>query len=292
VDVLDLVTGRTRRLTPDVPDSVTATPVAWSPDGARLVIRVEVSTPNFRSVLGAVTLDDGRWTRWTEGPEQPVFGSPVAFARTGDRLAYQVGRVVTVAAPDGRKTSSFVLPNESWLAGKGAWTPDGRSLVLATRQAASTDWTLRAVDPTTGRDVAPLDLPQVSGVSAIRLLGWRPEGSALVVAYQPGPHVPVQFDDPMEIDQRTTYGNVRAIRILALTPGADTPSTVMTAPEQVLAVDVADDVISSGRTRDAGPPGGVGGRFWVWTTLIALVIAGVAAFRGRKRLARWFDGQR
>ena len=85
-----------------------------------------------------------------------------------------------------------------------------------------------------------------------------------MIAYQPEPLSPDRFDQPLELDQRTAYPNVRSVRVLALTPDATAPRTLMTGPEQILAVDVADNVISSGRTREANPPGGVGGRFWAW----------------------------
>lgn len=62
------------------------------------------------------------------------------------------------------------------------------------------------------------------------------------------------------MDQRTAYGNVRSIRVLSLTPGAAAPVTLLTAPDQVLAVDVADSVVRAGRVREADPPSGPGGR--------------------------------
>ncbi|WP_158573834.1 hypothetical protein [Micromonospora craniellae] len=144
----------------------------------------------------------------------------------------------------------------------------------------------------TGRDAGPLDVPAVSDVTTIRLLGWGPDGSALVVAYRPEPLAPTRFDQPLEIDQRTAYGNVRGVRVLALSPGAAEPRTMLTAPDQILAIDVADGVIESGRVREASPSGGVGGRFWWWTGLIILVWGGIAAYRGRVGLALWFGDRR
>nr|WTA67872.1 hypothetical protein OHB51_01450 [Micromonospora sp. NBC_00855] len=295
VDIIDLVTGRTRQLRSKVADSVGTTPLAWSPDGRQLVVDDSVPTDpmrsSYRRVLSIVTLDGERWTQLADAAQQPIFGSPVAFAPGGERVAYQIGRTVTVADLDGRTVSTFEPPAESWLAGKGAWTTDG-ALTLISRKAGTTDWSLRRVDPATGRDTAPLPLPGVTGVTAIRLLGWGPDGSALVIAYQPEPLSPDRFDQPLELDQRTAYPNVRSVRVLALTPDATAPRTLMTAPEQILAVDVADNVISSGRTRDANPPGGVGGRFWAWGILITLVIAGIAVYRCRNGLALWLDDRR
>ncbi|MFI7608988.1 TolB family protein [Micromonospora sp. NPDC049366] len=295
IDVIDLVTRRVRQLAPAASGSVDTVPAAWSPDGTRLAVRDSVPTgperADYRHVLSVVPLDGRAPVRLAELPSGPVAGWPVAFAPDGSRLAYQVGRSVTVAAADGGASTSFPLPDESWLAGKGAWTADGR-LTVATRRAGTTTWSLRRVDPGTGRETGGPTLPAVAGVTAIQLLGWAPGGSAVVVAYRPEPLAPTRFDEPLDLDQRVAYGNVRAVRVLALDPGGAEPRTLMTAPEQVLAVDVADQVIASGRTRDAHPPGGVGGRFWYWTVLTTLLVAGVAVFRGRERLALWRDDRR
>ena len=137
-----------------------------------------------------------------------------------------------------------------------------------------------------------MDTPAVSGVTAIRLLGWAADGSARIVAYQPAPRAPAVFDAPLEMDQRLAYGNVGAVRVLALGRGAESPTTMLTAPKDVVAIDVSEDVIRSGRTRDASPPRGVGPRFWFWAVLITVLVAGIAAYRNRKGLALWLDNRR
>ncbi|MGW3606183.1 hypothetical protein [Micromonospora sp. NPDC005161] len=293
VEVIDLVTGRTQRLTSTVDRSVWSIPVGWSADGQSLVVRDDVPVAfdgaTYTSVLSAVTLGGERWTRLAAGAQEARVGSVVAAAP--GRLAYQYGRTVAVTDLAGRELSSFALPDGTWLAGKGAWRPDGTNLTLAARRADTTEWTLRQVDPTSGRDVGPLRLPAVPGVVAIRLLGWAPDGSALVAAYQPDPLAPdlpleEQSDPPMS-DQR-----VRTVRVLALTPGATAPRTVLTAPDQVVAVDVADQVVRSGRVRDAQPPGGVGGRFWLWSGLIMVLVTVGVLYASRQRIALWLDDRR
>lgn len=130
-------------------------------------------------------LDTGRAVRLLETMQVPGFGSPVAFAADGSRLAYQVGTKVLVSSPDGRQLSSFALPPDTALAGKGAWLPDG-SLALVAHEAAGDRWRLRRVD-TDGRELPAPALAAVEGVTAIRLLGWLPDGTAWVVAYRPEP---------------------------------------------------------------------------------------------------------
>ncbi|MEV1143954.1 hypothetical protein [Micromonospora sp. NPDC049799] len=289
VKVVDLLTGRSRTVASGVSGTVLVEPAGWSPDGRALVVRDTVpANPEgsaYRQVLSIVWMDSDRRIRLAneEGP-----GSPVAFAPDGARLAFQTGRTVSVADLDGRRLSSFTLAPETELAGKGAWSTDGRTLTVTRRDGDS--WSLRRIDPATGRDLGAMDTPTVSGVTAIRLLGWAVDGSARVVAYLPEPRTPTVFDAPLDMDQRLAYGNVGTVRVLALDRGADAPTTLLTAPTGVVAIDASDDVIRSGRTRDASPPDGMGPRFWFWTVLlIAVLVAGIVAYRARTRLALWRD---
>ncbi|MGY0005335.1 hypothetical protein [Micromonospora sp. I033] len=277
VDLVDLVGGTVRHLASTVPGSVTTEPAGWAPDGTALVVRdIVPANPEgsaYIDVLSLVRLDTGRGVRLIETEQLPVFGTPVAFTADGSRLAYQIGDKVLVSSVDGRQITSFPLPPESGLAGKGAWLPDG-TLAVSSRDPDTTRWRLSRVDPATGRDLGALALPAVDGVTTIRLLGWWPDGSALVVGYRPDPGSPERFDGPVAMDQRTVYPNVQTVRVLALAPGAAAPTTLLTAPDQVLAIDVADEVVRSGRVRAADPPSGVGGRFWWWAGPVALVLLG------------------
>ncbi|MDO3686847.1 hypothetical protein [Micromonospora sp. C28ISP2-4] len=286
VDVIDLTGGTVRRLPSPRPGSAGTTPAGWAPDGSALVV-VDTTHANpegssYVNTLSLVRLDTGGAVRLLETTQVPGFGSPVAFAADGSRLAFQVGTKVLVSSPDGRQLSSFPLPPDTALAGKGAWLPDG-SLALVGHEVAADRWRLRRVD-TDGRDLPAPPLAAVSGVTAIRLLGWLPDGTAWVVAYRPEPGAPTWYaGDGLAMDQRTAYGNVRSIRVLGLTPGAAAPVTLLTAPDQVLAVDVADSVVHAGRVREADPPSGPGGRVWWGAGLVALALVGLAAYRRLRR---------
>lgn len=283
VEIVDLVTGRSRTVGSGVSGTVTVEPAGWSPNGRALVVRDIVSAnpegSAYRHVLSIVWLDGDRRTRLADEYEVNGLGSPVAFAPDGARLAFQTERRVTVADLDGRRLSSFTLAPETELAGRGAWSTDGRALTVTRRDGGT--WSLRQVDPANGGDLGAMDTPGVSGVTAIRLLGWAADGSARVVAYQPEPRAPTVFDAPLEMDQRLAYGNVGSVRVLALGRGAAAPTTLLTAPGKVVSIDVADDVVRSGRTRAAEPPHGVGGRFWFWTGLAGVVVIVVVAWRYR-----------
>jgi hypothetical protein len=80
----------------------------------------------------------------------------------------------------------------------------------------------------------------------------------------------------LSLDQRTHYGEVRRVDLLALTPGGAAPTTVLSSEDGVRAIDVADDIAITGRMREGNPPGGFGPRFWFWTGLATVIVASVS----------------
>ncbi|GII20676.1 hypothetical protein [Planosporangium mesophilum] len=291
-------------------------PAVWSPDGrwAAVIALVApydtrpggVMVPTPRSaVLHLVDPATGEHHRIADlDPGSVVDGYVAAFAPDGGRLAYQSGTTVSVADLEGRVLNRFAAPPRTRLAGKGAWTPAGDALVLAEQrgccpgEAYPSRWRLRVVEPATGADAARPALPELTGLVAVRLLGWSPRGEAVVAALYPEPGIKVvDFTTGAGALSGshvglTAYDWVRAVRVLACAPGAR-PRTLLTAPDQdVLSVDVASDVIAGGETRRGDPPGlpAVLGRFAVpalagWLLLGALV-CGVAAALSRRRYRR------
>ncbi|MGC5028361.1 TolB family protein [Micromonospora sp. DT229] len=292
VRVVDLTTTRSRTVTSGVPDSLQTEPAAWSPDGRALVVRDTVpANPQrsaYRTVLSLVWLDGNRRIRLADEYEASI--SPVAFTPDGTRLAFQTDRTVTITDLAGRQLAAFPLAPDTELAGKGAWSTDGRSLTVTRRDADR--WALRQVDATTGRDLGALELPTVSGVTAIRLLGWAADGSARVVAYLPAPTAPGAFDRPLDMEQRLAYGNVDTVQVLALDRGAESATILLTAPADVVAIDVAERVIQGGLTRAANPPLGVGPRLWYWAVVGTIAIAVVVAYLNRAALMLWWGNRK
>ncbi|HEX2772009.1 MAG TPA: hypothetical protein VHN18_06215 [Micromonosporaceae bacterium] len=295
VDIVDLTDGSVQKVAAVADGSLQTSPLGWSPDGRRLVVidRVPANPERsaYREVLSLVEPGTGTTVHLaTAGDNVSVVpGYAVAFAPDNQKLAFQVEDTVTITDLAGTPRRTFHLPADEVLAGKGAWTPDSRALTMAKRQGDR--WTLATIDPATGAR-ADLGVPPVSGcswrmprpdgcVTAIRLLGWGPDGAAFVVAYQPDPATSIDFADPMEIDQRIAYGHVRTVRLLSLRPGAAAPITRMTAPDDVLAVDVADGVIGAGLTRVADPPDRRGPRFWFWLVVVAAGAVAAAVFGWR-----------
>lgn len=291
VRIIDLGTGRTQDVPSAVKGSGGSFPVGWSRDGRWIAVRDAISDDQGtfnESVLSIVDLRNGQWRRLGVG--RTIDGFSVAFAPDGRRFAYQIEGTVTVATLDGSAAgTSFHVSDDQALGGKGAWTPDGRSLTLVERQGSG--WTLRYVDPVTGAATGGPATPVVTGMTAIRLLAWRQDGSALVAAFEPHPKSPTRFDQPVPLDQRTYYGEVRRVDLLALAPGGATPTTVLSSEDGVRAIDVADDVAVTGRTRAGHPPEGFGPRFWFWTGLATVTVVSVYLFRRRWEIltgpSRW-----
>jgi len=267
VEVVTLADLRLRHLVGDDGGQVlSADPVAWSPDGRRLVVRGSTGPDD---VLSLVDLAAGTWTRLAEAPRGVSFPA-VAFAADG-RLAYQRGSEVWVLGVGGAQVSTFSLPVGSVLAGRGAWTTDGSALTVVPRSGSA--WSARYVDPGSGLAGTGPALPGLRDLTVRELIGWWPDGSALVSVH-----------------------DAQSARIVALAPGAAAATTVLTAPAQVTGVEVASEVLASGRTQAGDPPGSLGPRFWRASADL-LVVAGAVilaawwlrrwATRRRSRRVKW-----
>ncbi|MFI5925118.1 hypothetical protein ACIA3K_03960 [Micromonospora sp. NPDC051543] len=206
-ELLDLTTGRQSR-----PMTVGVDPLAWSPDGRR--------------VLGTRSNDDGVITYGPENqqlndPEKPddllvvdpfqgtervveigTFAQHTAAAWSpgGDLIAAtgwpdvparfaERQRLVVVDPTGGAPRWQVDLGDRRILAGPAAWHPDGRRLALlafdgcagprcTSEQIAARTWRVEFLDAATGQAVGTA-LP--AGASASGILGWR--GADPVVRY-------------------------------------------------------------------------------------------------------------
>ena len=200
-------------------------PLAWSPDGRRIV----TATDRVR----IVDVASGAGTDL--GPLDQE--SAAAWSPDGRRLAFETGNRIEVREATGRTVTTFGLPAGARLLGKGAWTPDGRAVAVTGSDRA---WAPRWFDPATGKEVTGPALPAIDGeIFGGGILGWRPDGTALafVNAHQP--------------------------RLLALTPGAARPVPAMTLPGRLNYLDLSERVMQSGGVREGDAPFLIGPRLWL-----------------------------
>jgi hypothetical protein len=134
--VFDLRTGKTTKLSAFGPNDY-VTPMAWSPNGRTLAVQL-VNSEGVAEI-GLVNLPDGAYRRMSEVDRTTsVRGFDIAFAPDGRRWAYQDRGFIVVADLNLNQLARFPVPGLVWLAGKGAWTADGRSLV--TVQVENEQW--------------------------------------------------------------------------------------------------------------------------------------------------------
>jgi hypothetical protein len=242
-ELVDLATGRSRPLPGEG-----GVPMAWSPDGHKLVL-----SGDYLTLVDVTTGGSVRLARTDER-------TSAAWSPDGQRLAYTtvLGFFITDAA--GRMKDRGPLPASSVLAGKGAWTPDGRSIGVILKDVRS--W------PPTWLDVpGPADLPAVpAGSGRSDLLGWRPDGSAIVFVSD------------------SSNPTSASAQVLTLTPGAPTAQRAVAVPPDVVALDIADGAIASGLIRHADLPFFIGPFLWAGFAGFAVVVA--AGFLLRRLLRR------
>jgi hypothetical protein len=282
VVVADLHTGLQRAIPRPVACSDEFRPAAWLPDGTGMVV---VSTTYAKdptregmvNELGTLDLTTGAYQSFAAGtwPMTPG-GFAVAVSPDGARIAYQFADFITVYSRATGAKSSFTLPDQrTALAGKGAWTPDGRSLTVVHRDTDNYQarrWQLLLLDPLTGAERDPTYRPSLAQMSVIRLVGWDSlTGRPVVVGFD-GVATPDGF----------TYGSpvldlnqIRRIGFYELGVGqgqlADAGGfrTLLVA-EGITNLDVADSVVASGLTRPGYPP-----RALSPTGFGAIVVAGL-----------------
>lgn len=248
LELADLRTGAVRLL----PYEGRYAPLAWAPDGAALVA-VRYPAGADAGVVGTVQVDSGRFTDLlpvsaagvARDLYRPEPGYAAAYRRDGTRFAVQVAaeiHVFTAGGPSARLT----VPAGQRLAGKGAWTPDGTALGLVSDGGRTSAVTF--VDAATGAPLRDRTLPPLTDVTTLRLLGWWPDGSAIVVAYRPEDAAPATFRRAEYHDYPTDFEWVRRIDVLAVAPDGRARRIIET-PDQVLALDLADDAVYGGRLR-------------------------------------------
>lgn len=223
--------------------------LAWSPDGRSLAIAEIVATDSGPyawawSGLGIIDVQTGTYRRLTTVEGKLTLGFAAAFSPDGQRIAYQSNDRLFVIDLNGTSISSTALKPGELLAGKGAWTPDGSAIAITVPQRCcipvATNWTIRFLDANTGQPATGPQFDTITDATAIRVLGWATPTRAIVAAFRPE-----RGTNRFPPEDRTAYGNVGRVALLALEPGKRV-ATIFTSPIQILHIDIADNAIAGG----------------------------------------------
>lgn len=192
--VFDLTTGKAREFRG-------GQPLAWSPDGGSILLRdIPPGGGNPPGELGGLRLldlstGDTRALPRIEGRMRE--GNLVAFSPDGARLAVaMLDELYVIDLAEGRLNSLAGLSIRDRLAGPGAWLPDGNRIAVYTMTGCTEDddcdeaelarrqFRIRYLDAGTGRPATGPALAAARGM-AVRLFGWRADGSAVAAVYSP-----------------------------------------------------------------------------------------------------------
>lgn len=231
-EIVDLATGRR------IPTVDRAWPLAWSPDGRRLLLVVDrddgyieyradgtESDPSHPDDVGYYDLDTGETTVLLTIDADTPKG---AFSPDGQRVAITTGKhsepqTLTVVDLATRTPNVLLeLTDRQRLAGEAAWTPDGRSVVLLTSEGCVWadcetgmgnlwGWRMQYADTATGKvtdEAATAREGRPAG-----LVGWR-DGAPVFVKWGNDP------DQPEELVVAEADGSARVLLTLAGGAGA------------------------------------------------------------------------
>ncbi|MBO3741572.1 hypothetical protein [Actinoplanes flavus] len=261
--VADLATGRITPFRPrDDTDDSHLEPQAWSPDGNTVAVLFGWWNDGGRADgvhLKLVDVRSGATREIAElSPMAALPGWTVAFSPDGTRLAVQVEdriRVLTLA--DGTSVD-LPLPAGARIAGKGAWTRDGRSLLVVSGEKCDcagyprrwTVQTISAADGTVGGPSWTRD-----GVYALRVLGWWRGRPATVEYTATRVAQPSVFADAVAREELTSQDGIERARLIELGGGRELLSgDGIPLNGDVESIDVPDRILAQGRARAGSPP--------------------------------------
>ncbi|GAA0270537.1 hypothetical protein [Cryptosporangium japonicum] len=285
--VTDLTTGRSTRST--VPGNDTARPIAWSPDGRKLLVQVG-SAPEHGPWVGGdlnlLDLESGDVRRLADLGSRLVHRAHLAaFSPDGRKVAAQVGDDLRVIDLANRTTRTLTrLGTDRRLAGIGAWSPGGDRIAVLTlsgctklcTRAALGDrtWQIDEVDANSGSSsVGGFD--RLTG-SAVRVLGRTDGGELAVVRYRPADDLSSDTNGVLSVDgnevDETDYAAVEGVELLGLDASGDR-RTLIELPPGSRHVDVAAELVTEDRFDGrSSRPMPFPAPFWVTTLVILLLV--------------------
>lgn len=291
--IADLSTGNVADWGPQWDKSFTMDAQAWSPDGSTVaVLASQWNNSGVGNDKTKLYLFDAATRTPREVAElkqiEAMVGWTAAFSPDGGRLAYQDGDRLSILTLADGTTTEVPLPAGARLAGKGAWTRDGRNLLVVSGAECDcgdypmrwTVTTISAVDGTATGTAYTRD-----GVLALRVLGWWPSGEPVAVEYSPTASTqPSVLDTPDSQNSLVYQWAVEAAQLINLGTGTrlmggDSFGVI----GDIESIDVADDVLARGESRPGSPPmfdlDGIVLALLATTVLSLLVLIGLGVWR-------------
>ncbi|BEL02212.1 hypothetical protein Q0Z83_004030 [Actinoplanes sichuanensis] len=292
--IADLATGRNTGWG-DRWGEAAVEPQAWSPDGGTIALLVgdwlDPGVNNDTSRLYLFDVATGTPQEIAElGRVGALSGWTAAFSPDGARLAYQNGDRLSILTRADGTTADVPLPAGARLAGKGAWSRDGRNLLVVSGAGCDCGehrirWTVSTISASDGTAAG---VPYTrDGVYALRVVGWWPSGQPVAVEYTPIEGITANTLDKAGTQyDLTSSDGIESARLINLGTG----TTLMDGDTLGLAgdvesIDVADAVLARGDIRPGSAPlFDIEGIFLTLVGILALSLL-VLLFLGTWRLA-------
>ncbi len=267
VVVTDLGTGKSRAFRGVNGATCCGRPVAWAPDGKSLLaIDFNQEPTHFDPVTGTGVQPARLWLLdLTTGGTRQIVGdlgdlnklrsaSLAAFSPDGKRIAVTVGDELRMIDVTGRTLWTSTLEPGRYLAGTAAFTPDDTKIVTVAVEGCRTDcdapalaarqWHVGYLDARTGTNADGPPIDPVTGM-AVRAVGWRHGTDLAAVVYQPDRRLSKEMLAGTTGTGLTETGHVTLVALRQ----SHAPEVLLDPPNEVLALDVAQDLLRSGRVR-------------------------------------------
>ncbi len=171
--------------------------LVWSPDHTQIAF---VSWQGLTDTTYLASLADEQW----QGLALPPDARGTAFSPDWQRVAYVLGRQLTVASADGSDAREFV-DDVFAIRAAPAWSPDGSHIAFM-RQTGSDRVELALVDPDSGQVRVLRDMGSADQTGR---LSWSPDGNTVLLSVtSAGLSVQALLD--IEGGQETPFGGLAA----------------------------------------------------------------------------------
>jgi hypothetical protein len=236
-------------------------PRAFSPDGSLLVYETGEGTTTingrerYESQVGVYSLTRRTVIASIDNSDLSLIaGLSVAVSPDNTRLALHLGDQVRLYRLDTAAPAPYatVPMTRELLAGPASWLPDGRSFVTA-RRAPDGAWQLIRRDAQTGEQSATWAVLQATTARYVRLLGWRPNGTAVATISLPAAGASPEMAAGADISPFYDDGTGHA-QLIAISAGTITPDLLFETPPGVSDLDVAAQIAVAAITRTSQKP--------------------------------------